>query len=370
MTFPASTMLPSAFASTRRSPPSCWMWCKSTSGALPSAALKYVCPYRPRCRSAVLIALFRLLLQLGAGPARHSIELAKKGLRCTCVDANENMVGGHVRRTRSLRMSNVLWLLQVAYGTKIARAANVATKYVQQDMRSLELSPDTQHDFAFCLLGTFQHMLTNQDAVDCLRSAAQYLAEDGIMVIEVSHPQELFSLGDVSAEEWVRELEDGRVLSAQWGSPDDIFDPITQVRESNVAFSVETTGTEDAEMLESMVQVAFQRMFTAQEMDALARASGVFTVVDMYGDMESKVDIGDVDNAFRMVVVLKKRAPAEIASDASEPMLCASSPSPGNWSRRSITALLAAMAVCGLNVHSRRASSSFCCSLLTACRIA
>ena len=173
-------------------------------------------------------------------------------------------------------------------------------------MRSLDLAAEKTFDLAFCALGTFQHMLTNEDAVNCFKSTAKYMSTGSILVVEVSHPQELFNLGDVSAEEWVRELEDGRILSAQWGSPDDIFDPITQVRESNVAFSIETADSDGAEMLESMVQVAYQRMFTAREIDALAMASGAFKVVEFFGSMETEVPVGDVENAYRMVAILQR----------------------------------------------------------------
>jgi hypothetical protein len=47
------------------------------------------------------------------------------------------------------------------------------------------------------------------------------------------------------------------------------------------------------------------RLFTAQEIDALARCAG-FEMVEMYGSLDEEVKVDDEDLAFRLVSVLRK----------------------------------------------------------------
>jgi hypothetical protein len=51
---------------------------------------------------------------------------------------------------------------------------------------------------------------------------------------------------------------------------------------------------------------AFQRRFTVQEVDALARASGSLETVAWYGGLDMDVAIDDPEQAWRMVAVLQK----------------------------------------------------------------
>ena len=51
---------------------------------------------------------------------------------------------------------------------------------------------------------------------------------------------------------------------------------------------------------------AFQRRFTVQEVDALARASGSLEAVAWYGGLDMDVAIDDPEQAWRMVAVLQK----------------------------------------------------------------
>jgi hypothetical protein len=48
------------------------------------------------------------------------------------------------------------------------------------------------------------------------------------------------------------------------------------------------------------------RLYTAQEIDALARCAG-FEVVAMYGALDAEVNVNDEDLAFRLVSVLRKK---------------------------------------------------------------
>ena len=69
-----------------------------------------------------------------------------------------------------------------------------------------------QVDYVACLLGTFQHMYTMEDAVKCMRAAEKALKPGGLFVVELSHPLSLFD-GTIasSADFWDVELDDAQV---------------------------------------------------------------------------------------------------------------------------------------------------------------
>ncbi len=43
-----------------------------------------------------------------------------------------------------------------------------------------------------CLLGGFSHMLTNNDAIQCLQRVAEALRPGGLFVVELAHPSDIF----------------------------------------------------------------------------------------------------------------------------------------------------------------------------------
>mmetsp|Transcript_14648 Transcript_14648/g.17657 ORF Transcript_14648/g.17657 Transcript_14648/m.17657 type:complete len:80 (+) Transcript_14648:104-343(+) len=61
----------------------------------------------------------------------------------------------------------------------------------------------------------------------------------------------------------------------------------------------------DNNNLQSVKQVVPMRLFTSQEIDALARCSG-FEVAAMYGALCEEVEVNDDNEAFRLVCVLRK----------------------------------------------------------------
>ena len=162
-------------------------------------------------------------------------------------------------------------------------------------------------DSAWILLGSLQHLQTNDDVLSCFESAHEALKLGGTLIIELPHPRETFSMVECTKNGWEVPLEDetGKEcgeLRIVWGDETDTFDPITQVRQFTVSFDL--TGT-DEEDKQSVRQVVPMRLFTAQEIDALARCSG-FEVVARYGALDKDVEVNDEDEAFRLVCALCK----------------------------------------------------------------
>ena len=211
------------------------------------------------------------ILELAAGPARHAVEASKRGVDATAIDLSEAMV---------------------KCGTQIAKEEDVKLDYRVGDVR--EPLPFTEVCSAWLLLGSVGHLLTNDDALRCFQRAKDALKPGGTLILELPHPRETFRLDGVSEDGWDVPFEGGD-LRVRWGAEDDVFDPLTQIRQASVAF--ETAGT-------SINDIVPTREYTLQELRLLADAAG-FVDVATYGALDAAFIPADDDElAYRLVVVL------------------------------------------------------------------
>jgi len=158
-----------------------------------------------------------------------------------------------------------------------------------------------------------QHLTSNSDAISCLESIAETLKPngEGTLILELPHPRETFMMMDCTRNAWEVPLtdtdgKDSGKLSVVWGDDGDAFDPISQVRDFTVRMElvgVETINDKNLKVKE----VVPTRLFTAQEIDALARCTGQLELVKMYGALDWDVDVRSDDEAFRLVCVLRTK---------------------------------------------------------------
>lgn len=256
------------------------------------------------------------VLELAAGPAQHALtalRYADYGVaHATAVDISPSMA------------DYALQLLEedldegddddFDYETSKADMKS-RFKYVVGDMRSFKA--DHTFDTAWILLGSMQHLLTANDAIACFQSAHVALKPGGTLIVELPHPQEVLGVVECTRNEWTVPLdgldddESTKKIVIVWGDEDDPLDPVTQVRDFTVGFQLH--GCEEQEWSRlglaspKLQQVVPMRLYTAGEVEALARCSG-FRLAGMYGALEPDdlVDINDEELAFRMVCVLQK----------------------------------------------------------------
>ena len=211
------------------------------------------------------------ILELAAGPARHAVEASKRGVDATAIDLSEAMV---------------------KCGTQIAKEEDVALDYRVGDVR--EALPFDKVCSAWLLLGSVGHLLTNDDALRCFQRAKDALKTGGTLILELPHPRETFRIDGTTEDGWDVPFEGGD-LRVRWGAEDDVFDPLTQIRQASVAF--ETAGT-------SINDIVPTREYTLQELRLLADAAG-FVDVATYGALDAAFIPADDDElAYRLVVVL------------------------------------------------------------------
>jgi SAM-dependent methyltransferase len=236
------------------------------------------------------------VLELAAGPARHSL---------TALSRTDSPVKSVTAVDLSPEMKE--YALQLAHEVLSSQQQDdECFEYICSDMRE-PLGKEETFDSAWILLGSLQHLQTNQDVVKCFSSAHDALKPGGTLILELPHPRETFSMVECTKNGWEVPLEDETgeeygELQIVWGDETDTFDAIQQVRQFTVSFDLKTTQEKDRQ---SVRQIVPMRLFTAQEIDALATCSG-FEVVAMYGALDKDVAVDDEDEAFRLVCVLQK----------------------------------------------------------------
>lgn len=262
------------------------------------------------------------VLELAAGPARHSItalSLPDTPVRAvTALDSSPEMVAYAKEVALTELEYSQQKYLEIVSG-------DMCQSIMEQCSDSLEL-----YDTAWILLGSMAHLTTNADVIACFQSAYDALTPDGTLILEMSHPRETFSMVECTRNGWEVPLEDddGETfgeLQIVWGDQDDHFDPITQIRNFTVSMTPEGVGASimdnsggegtvdsgsDRNDLKNVKQVVPLRLFTAQEIDALATCTG-FEVAAMYGALFEEINVSSEDEAFRLVCVLRKKEKQE-----------------------------------------------------------
>jgi SAM-dependent methyltransferase len=219
----------------------------------------------------------RSFLELAAGPARHALEFARRGIRVTALDSVPGMVD---------------------YALAAARTQNTPIDCVCADMVDFRL-PQT-YDLAALLMDSSSYLLDNEAVLRHLGCVADHLTPGGLYVIEMTHPRDAFRVGTSTHDNWDTE-RDGVKVSVAWGTEDDVFDPITQITEVTV-----TMRYESPEGSGMVTDRAPQRCFTANELRALITASGRFELAALLGAMDVTVPLSNEKAAWRMVPVLRK----------------------------------------------------------------
>lgn len=212
----------------------------------------------------------RTVLELAAGPAEHAREFARRGVAATALDLSPAMC---------------------AYARE--RGAGLPLEVVQADMRRFDLG--RRFDLVITMLDSTAHLMTLDDFTAYLGCVRDHLAEDGLAVIEMSHPVDRFGDTPRVSNSWSVQ-KDGVRARVRWGRPDDTIDPITQIVNDRVSIAIE-----GAEVIEGVVPYRF---WTFTELEAAIRLAGGLTVAAQYGDFDPEVSLTSPD-AWRMITLLR-----------------------------------------------------------------
>jgi len=272
----------------------------------------------------------RSVLELGAGPAWHSVSCVTTQGPCVAV-ALDNAPAMLERASRRARDAGCEGSVAVVRGDmtafdadamKAAARALVPLASNRADAGDSSNASTEKHendassfpgfDAVTVLLGTAAHLTTLEEAEACLRAAAAAAAPRGLVVLELEHPFDLFDgqLMDAHGDAWDREIEggNGAKVLVEWGREGDAFDVETQIVERTVGINVvDETGRppRDATSAFAPVEETVRcRVFTAPEIALLGKLAGL-EVVATFGDMDETVPLTHED-ANNMVIALRR----------------------------------------------------------------
>jgi SAM-dependent methyltransferase len=219
----------------------------------------------------------RSVLELAAGPAEHSRELARRGLDATTLDLSAAMC---------------------ARARELAAADAISVTVVQADMRDFSLP--RQFDLAITMLNSLCHLLTLDDLLRHLASVARHLAPGSLYIAELAHPADFFGAERRTSSEWSSEVAGGTVR-VRWGGGNDEIDPITQITREHVNVTYRQRGGG----VRTVTDVVPNRFWTATELTAAIRLAGGFAVAASYGDFDADTPV-EAPGAWRMILVLRR----------------------------------------------------------------
>lgn len=185
------------------------------------------------------------VLDVCCGPARHAVELARRGLRVVGVDASAHLLDQGRRR---------------------AREAGVDVELVRGDVRELD-RPD-RFDLAICLWTSFGYFEDPADDLRVARLVRDHLVPGGAFLIEMLSKEILARVFEpVSA----RRLEDGTIV-VQLA---EVLDSWRRFRNTHVVVQGDRVSRFSFE----------QTIYSGQELAALLGAAG-FADVALHGSLD------------------------------------------------------------------------------------
>jgi len=228
--------------------------------------------------AAALVGMeeIKSMVDLGCGPGQYCRDFARRGVTAFGVDSSPEMV---------------------LYAQRYFDEEKLPGYIMEADMRSFQL--ERKVDLAVCMMATFVHLLTDRDVLDNFNAVADNLCDDGLYLLELPHPRDVFDTDKSTKDVWEME-HDGAKLSIDWCS-DATFDPITEMDRGTVRFKLEKDG-----QVESFESPDETRRITFGRLRALLELSGRFHIASMYGDLDVNIPFDNAKKAWRLVILLRK----------------------------------------------------------------
>lgn len=218
----------------------------------------------------------RSMVELGCGPGQYCLEFARRGLKSFGVDLSPEMV---------------------SYTSEKSMKEKLDCEIVEADFKTFSLP--CRVDLAVCMMNTFTYLLTNRDILEHFNAVADCLNQDGLYLIELSHPRDLFSPVKSAKNTWEMEKENFK-LKIDWCS-DATFDPLTEVDQGTVKINCVKDGK--TRQIESNEQ---SRRISLGLIRSLIENSERFKIVSMYGDLDINQTFDNSDKSWRMILLLRK----------------------------------------------------------------
>lgn len=226
-------------------------------------------------------------LELGCGPGYHARAFARRGLpRSAGLDLCEEMI--ELARAR-------------------AREEGARVSWSVGDMRDFRAAGP--YDLIACPLDGADCLLTNDDIKRHFRAVAANLKPDGLYLLDVTHPRDCSTLG-YGRHTYAGE-RDGCRVTIEWG-----LNPVADALAQSVVSEIHVRVSEGGGPEQIFSRQARERILFAQEVAALADASGALEVCGYFGDYDLGRPFDNSPASRRLLVALRRPGPA--ANSATE----------------------------------------------------
>jgi SAM-dependent methyltransferase len=219
------------------------------------------------------------VVEIAAGPAGHALVAAQAGWISSALDKSAAMV--ELGRTR-------------------AHDIGVTLDYTQQDMETFFIQ--ARCHLAITMLDSISYITSNDRFLSHLSAVRDALVPGGLYIIETDHPTSVFGFERTTESSWTVDYR-GAELRVEWIAEAHSFDPVTQCSRMSASFELWSGGRRERVIRET----AWQRAFTLQEIDALAKASAAFEIVGVFGGFDLDLGLAD-DGAWRTIVAMRRIA--------------------------------------------------------------
>ena len=217
------------------------------------------------------------VIELAAGPADHSIELAARGLRATAVD-----------NAPAMR----------AYARSRAALAGVPLNVVTADMCAFEIG--TRFDLAIMMINSIAYILDEASLDAHFQCVAAHLSSSGCYIIEASHPDDHLRDVTFSRSTWVCKVGD-ETVEVQWGEPGDAVDAASGIHAVTVTMTHYVDGQPAPMVTREVVQ---QHLWTRDDLLASVARVGGLQARGWFGSFDG-ANLDDV-GSWRMFAILQK----------------------------------------------------------------
>ena len=217
----------------------------------------------------------RSMIDIACGPGYHAKAFAARGIKAFGLDLQPEMI---------------------EFAQSLDHDLNGHVHYLASDMRDFNLPAPV--DLALNSFDSIDCLETHEQIISHFRAVARNLEAGGLYVMEITHPRDcsMWNYGDF---QYTGE-RDGVNVVIDWAVNTPKAHPITQVVECEVIMTVVENGERKI-----FRETARERFSTLQEFSALAKLSGVMSLVDAYGDFRLDQPFDNSPGARRMIIVLR-----------------------------------------------------------------
>jgi len=218
----------------------------------------------------------RSLLDIACGPGYHAITAAEMGMRGVGLDLMPEMIEYASAHT----------------------PPGIDVEWIAADMREFELSAPV--DMAISLFDSIDALNENADVIKHFHSVAANLNPGGLFLIQHTHPRDC-NLVYYPRFHYGGE-RDGIRVEVEWATNSPTFDLVAEVAHVDIELHVYENGSEQV-----IYDSAVERIFSPQEFQLLADASGRFDVVDWLGsfNVNQPFDLSPLSET--MILVMQRK---------------------------------------------------------------